>query len=131
MCKVASITKFIFLQLSSHILFETKLMGQQQTLIKINYFLAAVSFSAVLFAAVFSVGFAGFADFAAGVAAFFPLVVFFFGFAVLAAKICFLRLSKSNLVFTAGVFFGSFTYKYETFSSKSEHIKRVLFSIEK
>ena len=107
-------------------------MGQQQALIKIYYFLAAVSFSVVLFVAVFSVAFVGFADFVAvtGVAAFFPLVTFF-GFAALAAKICFLRLSRSNLVFTAGVFFGSFTYKRETFSSKSKHVKRVLFSIEK
>ena len=100
-------------------------MGQQQILNKNVYFLAGAAFWLVF--ADFSDAFVVFAGFAADVALF--AFTAFLGFAALAAKICFLRLSRSNLVLTAGVLFGSFTWEHRIFSIKSVNIQ--IYSISK
>lgn len=82
-------------------------MGQQQILNKNVYFLAGAVFW-LLFAD-FSDAFVVFAGFAAVTDVALFAFTAFLGFAALAAKICFLRLSRSNLVLTAGVLFGSLT----------------------
>lgn len=70
------------------------------------YFLAGV---------VFLVVFVTFAGLAAGAVAFFA-VPSFFDFTAFAARICFLRLSCSNLDFIAGAHFGNLICERKVFS---------------
>lgn len=80
-----------------------------------SYFFAGAAFDAADFAAAFSVGLVTFSGLAAvAVVAFFTVFVFL-GLAAFAANICFLRLSNSSLVFTAGTDFGSLSYTEKNF----------------
>ena len=106
-----------------------KFMGQQQMLIKIYFVLKSVSFfSGWVFAIALWIRFDIFLGFGSTTVDD-PTPAGFFFNTSLHFKSCFARLSRSNLLFTAGAVFGSLTCKCEIFSLESTCIKRILFNL--